>query len=168
MQKLAVRYASLAFALFSLVSAAQAAVTIDPPDGWKPVDLSSLPLKYEGAWAEPAHGADFAQSINLLKQTLPNYTLDEYVELNAKELKQMDSGLVFTLNERTKCGAGATQHVKYITTYGSRKLALEQLWAFDGTTFYVGTYTRLVDEPELPAASQALATLCAHMAAPPS
>jgi len=158
-------------AFFCMVAAALANVTIDPPAGWKSVDFpSSSQVTYQGAWGEPSPAGDYRQNINLVKTTLPaDVTLDAYVDLNMKQLKQLDSTILFTLNERSKCGADTMQHVKYLMTVdngsGQKHLALEQLWVLDGATFYAGTYARLATQAEVPAASQALMTLCSHLAA---
>lgn len=150
------------FVLIGMLSPARADVTIDPPAGWKPIDVKTMPIRYEAMWAaEPTDG--FAQNISLLKQTAPGMTLDAYVDLNEKQLQSMDANLIFSVNVREKCGASAMQRVKYSSVFGSRNIAIEQLLVADGGAFYIVTYGRLVDQPELPEASAALQTICNHL-----
>ena len=114
-------------ALVATVTPALGAVTIDPPAGWSALDVSDSPIRLEGAWgAPPTNG--FSQNVNFLKQVLPGTSLDAYVALNEKQLNAMDQALVFSLDKREPCGASQMQHVKYVTTFGSRTVAIEQLW----------------------------------------
>lgn len=145
---------------------AAAAVTIDPPSGWKALDTSSMSVKYEAAWAQPAATDNFAQNITLLKQDLPGTSFDDYAKLNEQQLHQMDAKMTLTTDAREACGTAQMLHLKYATTIGTNNVAIEQLLVQDGATFYVGTYARLVKQPELPEATQALKTMCAHVGTP--
>jgi len=141
---------------------AGATLTIDPPQGWKPLDVSAMVVRLEAAWAAPASD-DFAQNITLLKEAAPGLTLDDYVKLSEKQLHKTYQDVVLSLDQTEKCGAVSMQHLKYNAPFGSHMLSLEQILVPDSGSFYVVTYTRLVNQPELPEASQALLTACNHL-----
>jgi hypothetical protein len=150
----------------AVAAVAAAAVTIDAPSGWKALDTSSMSIKYEAAWAQPGTATDeFAQNITLLKQDLPGTSFDDYVKLNEQQLHAMDSNMTVS-DTREPCSGGTMLHLKYATTIGTKNVAIEQVLVQDGTTFYVGTYARLVKQPDLPEASQALKSICSHLTAP--
>jgi hypothetical protein len=156
-------YVAAAVALSVLLAGpASGAVTLDPPAGWKALDMSSSPFHPDGFWAaNPTLG--FAQNISLAKFAAPGTTFDGYVTLNQKQLLSMDPKLLFAVDRDEPCGATIAHRFKYQMTMGAHRFAVEQLMVQDGEKFVIGTYTRLVEQPPLPEASTALGTMCAHI-----
>jgi hypothetical protein len=162
MTKIPVRFGLCLLFLALVARPAVASVTIDPPAGWKPLDVSSMMVRLEAAWAAPASD-DFAQNITLLKEAAPGLSLDDYVKLSENQLRKTYQNVVLSLDKTEKCGAVSMQHLKYDAPFGTHMLSLEQILVPDSGSFYVVTYTRLVSQPALPEASQALLTACDHL-----
>jgi hypothetical protein len=145
-----------------LVGPASGAVTLDPPEGWRSVDMSGSAFHPEGFWASPPT-LGFAQNISLAKFSAPATTFDAYVALNQNQLRALDPKIVFVVDRNEPCGPTIAHRFKYQMAVGSRRFAAEQLLVQDGETFFVGTYTRLAEQPSVPEAVSALATMCAHI-----
>lgn len=124
--------------------------------------MSGSPFHPEGFWAStPTQG--FAQNISLAKFPMPGTTFDAYVALNQKQLRAMDPNIVFAVDRDEPCGSTIAHRFRYQMVVGSRRFAAEQLLVQEGETFFVGTYTRLAEQPPAPEAMTALGTMCAHV-----
>jgi hypothetical protein len=156
-------FLTLALVLLTLAPALSV-VTIDPPAGWKAVDSSNSPFRLEGLWtSRPVGGAP--ESLNVLKQVMPGTTLAQYLVFNETQLRRLDPNLNFEIDRDEPCGPSAAHRFKYQMTYGEKRVTTEQLIVEEGSTFYIGTYSRLVDQPVLPEALLALKTMCSHLTA---
>lgn len=122
--------------------------SIDYPKEWT---KSTIPSGAPGvAFLTPKDGPNdvFQENVNVIVQDLSDQpmTLDEYTDLNKKQLVQLVGASALTSIQPTKLAGADAKVALYSMKYGAYTLKIKQYWTVKNKKAFVLTYTAFPDQ----------------------
>jgi len=127
-----------------------------PPFGWV---SSKPPQGMLGVWIHPGD-TSFHQNL-VLGAERTKLSADQYDKMALAQLSRGLNGFRVGADESTTtCGGQPAHYISYASTINGKQVLYEQMTTMVSGVEWFVIYTRLMSQPSLPEARQALTTLC--------
>ena len=119
------------------------------------------PNRIVGLWYSPVSSNGFRENITVLQQAKTFDSFDQFLAVSRAQLRAAPiSAKVFSDRPTVMCGKIPGWYLAYVGTFSGRRLYSEQVIAEGTKAFYLATYSRLPNQPQIAAGKNALSTLC--------